>query len=799
MSKLFDAENSDSDGELKINSDYANNYNSWRQKEELNKLKTKYGELENDPSNETSSSESSSDDEEDKNELTEQFDKDFYKTLACLKSKDPRIYDEGISFFKNTNEIQESKEKESKSTKKPKKEKALYLRDYERKIMLERDGKYSDSEDEDIIKKEKEASKKITYVQEQKKLKDSFKHILEDEEVADDTELLKPKIKSMSEKEKEEADYKEWLKGQQLEIDDNEKKDLQPLRDFWNNPNLDTNEKFLRDYILSNKFLDKDSSNVDLDYEQVIHDSDENLSEDEKNIVKQEEFEYKYNYRFEEPDQEFIKRYPRTMENCLRKKDTRRAQKRAEVKQRKEEDKLRKMEELKQLKALKRKEIEEKIEKLKEITGNDDIKFNEVDLDGDFDPNEHDRKMTEMFNEEYYNTPGDDMKPEFPEIDEELEIERTWDNYNPAEEILGGNDNEDYNGPHCEDEDFIMDADYDPSKTAAELGEGTKKRKRRRRSKFAEMLAKEKPKYDPQNFSSYEEYCDKYYSLDYEDMIGDLPCRFKYRKVVPNDYGLSVEEILMADDRELNKWCSLKRALQYKPEHVELNEVRIYKQKAANDALKRKILPSLYKNPEEENDETIQQDADQSSAVNNENVESKKKRKRKKKLQGDVGSAENSVQPNVECNGISDAKEDEVMVVQNGIKSGKAKKRKQKKEDSEHPIVKKLKAGNVEESKSNTENTQKTKKKKKAKQFASNSTKVQADVNENVAVQSNNKLLKKKDKHKKFGKANKANSKHKDDRGTNNDIASLNPERLKTYGINPKKLKNKLKYGKKPQ
>lgn len=59
----------------------------------------------------------------------------------------------------------------------------------------------------------------------------------------------------------------------------------------------------------------------------------------------------------------------------MRRKDTRRAQKRAEVRKRKEEEKQQKREELKQLKALKRKEIGEKIEKLKEITGNEFLRF----------------------------------------------------------------------------------------------------------------------------------------------------------------------------------------------------------------------------------------------------------------------------------------------------------------------------------------------------------------------------------------------------------------------------------------
>ena len=77
----------------------------------------------------------------------------------------------------------------------------------------------------------------------------------------------------------------------------------------------------------------------------------------------------------------------------MRRKDTKRKEKRDEYKKRKEAEKQRKKEEIKRLKNLKRKEIQDKIEKLKRITGNFDLKLNVEDLDKDFDPDEYENKM----------------------------------------------------------------------------------------------------------------------------------------------------------------------------------------------------------------------------------------------------------------------------------------------------------------------------------------------------------------------------------------------------------------------
>lgn len=45
----------------------------------------------------------------------------------------------------------------------------------------------------------------------------------------------------------------------------------------------------------------------------------------------------------------------------------------------------------------------------------------EEDLESEFDPAEHDKRMREIFDEQYYGD-ADDTKPVFPDLDDELEI-----------------------------------------------------------------------------------------------------------------------------------------------------------------------------------------------------------------------------------------------------------------------------------------------------------------------------------------------------------------------------------------
>ncbi len=510
---------SSSTGKLKINQSYAKNYDRFREKEVYQRLKDKYGH-EGDQGGDGESS-SEEDEDEDGREWTEQVDRDFFHTLACLKGGDPSIYDKDKKFFRESKN--QGKNKKNKNAK----EKPLYLGDLERNVIVEKGGHFEELEDEGLAKK----SRGKTYVEEQEQLRKDLKSKVEqdsesseDDDESDGDGWLKRKVKTEAEVKQEEADYKEWLGGKKEDLGDEEtKRELKSLREYWNRKDLGKDEKFLRDYILNGKpeQFDEDDDEEEEDYHKGkgrLHDSDDGLSEDEKTLNQMEQFEQKFNFRFEEPDAEFIKRYPRTTGSSLRRTENRRAAKREEAKKKKQEEAARREGELKQLKAMKRKEIEEKLARLAKVAGSGELGFCGADVDGDFNPEEHDKRMAELFGgyDGVEVEGGDEQRPEFSDLDdsdaeEALEVEN-WDEWQGT--AGDGEEEEGYGG---EDVDMDCDADGATSNAMAaqqELIESTRgRKKRRRRSKFSQAVEKKKRVFDPSKDKTYDQYLEEYYKL----------------------------------------------------------------------------------------------------------------------------------------------------------------------------------------------------------------------------------------------------------------------------------------------
>lgn len=72
---------------------------------------------------------------------------------------------------------------------------------------------------------------------------------------------------------------------------------------------------------------------------------------------------------------------------------------------------------------------------------------------------------------------------------------------------------------------------------------GKRGRKNKKRNAFLEVLEQKKPTFDPKIHKSFEKYYEEYYNLDFEDIVGGVKCRFKYHKTVPNDFGLTTDEV----------------------------------------------------------------------------------------------------------------------------------------------------------------------------------------------------------------------------------------------------------------
>ncbi|KAI0982612.1 hypothetical protein GJ496_006876 [Pomphorhynchus laevis] len=502
---------------LNVNKQYSQKYEQWRTKEELSKMKSKYGTA-------LSSDESHSDEDEVGEELTPEVENEFLKTYSLLKRKDKSIYDPKFVAFS-------SKSKTNRQKKKSNRDRPLTVKEAEyRQAFAEYTGTVDDNVCDDKIKGK--------YYDELEASKTAFINAAKNvEEEGFDFMTVNKKNKEDAEKEKE--GYLLWLKGKIADLPDNSK-DIKWLRQYWEDENLDEDEKFLRNYILERKYrIDENFIDPEDSFE---------FSEEEGALEQAEDFERNYNFRFEEPDKEFIKSYPRTIKSSIRKEDTRRKDKRIKYKERKIKEVTKISEEMKRMKALKRKEAEQRLSRIQDIAGHESVPLDIATLDNDFDPEEYDKKMGEIFDDEYY-----------------AEVERK----KPV--ILD------------DDECFKDDCLFEYLGDEVE-GDTPVKEKLSRRQRRKNKLKNAKKEADIEDDE-----------LGFEDVVAGIPCRFKYRSVIPNDFGLDTDEILKAEDKELNKWVSLKKMVQYRTDEQEKFDCKAYKKHRNNRKRKTRIIPSIFK------------------------------------------------------------------------------------------------------------------------------------------------------------------------------------------------------------
>ncbi|PVU98851.1 hypothetical protein BB559_001235 [Furculomyces boomerangus] len=498
------------DFELKINEEYAKNYLEKKQEEELSMLKEKYagaeevdelkllraagrqkrqGVIGSNVLDYLSDSEyySSSSEEDEVGELaTPQIDVQIFKTISAIRQKDKSIYNKQANFF-NEQEIKQAEKKWKEKQIELKNNKPITMKEYQNKILLEDGGIVN--EEEEIHK----TLKTMTHTEEQQLIKDSFKNALQEDDDDNSGGLFLKKDKTNDEVEAENDHYKEFLLENLAKGKDSEKsvEELNFFKDAMENPD----QAFLVNYILNRGWMEKDGKKPK--YETIINDEVDALEE-----YDAETFESEYSHRFQESGGTTIQTYSRIIDDSVRKEDNKRKNKRKEISERKKLEKEQKIEELKRLKNLKRAEIEQKLEKIKEITGNSTVGFGDIDLDADYDPENYDKQMSTLFNENYYEQ-TDSKKPKW---DDDIDIADIY--YN----------NYDENTSHV-NEDLQVD-------------EGTIKKSKK----------------------ELESAIDDLYKLNYEDIIGDLPTRFKYQTSKPLDFGLTPEEILLADEKDLNEY-----------------------------------------------------------------------------------------------------------------------------------------------------------------------------------------------------------------------------------------------------
>ncbi|KXZ47073.1 hypothetical protein GPECTOR_38g310 [Gonium pectorale] len=577
---------------IRVNKAYAARFEHNKRREELHRLQSKYPEEaeklarkiareaakaagEELPPRDENDDDSSSE-EEDDGEIPIDTEAKIFETLLRIRRQDPAIYQKDVQFFEEGDE--EDGEGDDGGQKKDSKKKPMFLKDLIAKqassLVLEHGPEASNSDDDDESGGRKASAKARNpkvYDVEQEDLRKAF---LQAAEVADgeggEAELggvLKVRSKQQpsddgDEDGKEGADggRKKSKKGVKKESETQFQKLIEAY--FGTEGELNPDDKFLKEYIVSKGWVDRDDDYVP-SYREVVGDEDEggqqgtegvDDDEDEAYLRQTDVFEATYNFRYEEPGADRIVTHPRNIEGTVRKPEEKRKRQRDAKKQRLEAAENEAREDVKRLKNLKKQEIESRLDKLRQVAGAAAPASTSLDdvLEGDFDPEEWDKKMAAAFDDAYY-----DVEEELEGLQEDLDLLA-----GDGEDDGDGDDGEDSSG----DEEGrpvrfntlkkkLKELDAVSEEPEEEGGEGKKGKKGKARPD-AEALARQR--------AELQRLLEEYYKLDYEDNVGGIKTRFRYKEVPASTFGLDVADILRLDDKMLNQVVGIKRLAPYR-------------------------------------------------------------------------------------------------------------------------------------------------------------------------------------------------------------------------------------------
>ncbi|EHK17028.1 uncharacterized protein TRIVIDRAFT_133414, partial [Trichoderma virens Gv29-8] len=536
--KLLDDSDSESDdgaaigsSSFKVNEEYARRFEHNKKREEKQRLEEKIKrEEENDDSSSTDETE-----DEDGFLATEDLDVQISATLQAIRNKDPRVYDKDVTFYNPDDENADTMTKE-------KKEKPVFLRDYQREKLLRGDIGGSDDEEE--------APK--TYQQEQDAIKKSLLSEINaakpedsDEEDEDEDGFIKRKEPAQSDSNGLHPSRAKAVKLSEVDV---------------NNADRDP-ETFLSNFLAARAWVADEGSRWEA-FE----------SDDGEEDNRAEEFEQAYNLRFEDPEKsnEVLKSYARDFaaaRSVRREEKTGRKRQRELEREKKEAEKEQLREDKARLRKLKLEETEGKLRKIKqaagafgkELTDEQWMKF----LDDAWENNKWEDEMKKWFDEGYYaineanvasdddemdvDGEGDDKKskkkrPKKPKWDDDIDINDIIPDFEDGEAkpniALSDDEAQDAN----EDDEDEPSAKKLKSSDHKKARQESQKKARQERSKLEALVDA------------------KMHLTDHDVLKGNGSGGFRYRETSPQAFGLTARDILLApSDKVLNEFAGLKK------------------------------------------------------------------------------------------------------------------------------------------------------------------------------------------------------------------------------------------------